>query len=605
MQTNLFNISETFIKRTLFILMGFFCYAYTIFGSDFAEWKVKFGFLNFPIFVGEFLLLVALLLVVVYYFKNPSFLDRIVLFAVIFYVLWIFTKASLGYLFAGPLAFRNAALFYYPLFALVGYVLIERDFFNSRWRWMFPVFLIVNLYFSPVSDYFVPAYWLLALGFCLFLRPSWMKWLGITALAAQAFYSKFFFVGSRSHMIGTAFMMSFLIGYFIFGLIKLHWRTKLWAVVIVVVVIMTGLLNFGDHNALRSMVSLRHLHEQYTELDKDIQRRKKYYVPDDLKPQIYYQNRDNQLAQNIFNYARAAGQSIASPQKKLNQAEINAIDDSAKDFMIKAMDVRQAAIHQRANAIYQKTRDILERQNAAVIEQAKSDLDSDIQEFLDDSGGLVEKDLEEALQNLSLALHHDTERSLEQLKKSVDDASQSTIAKLKETVEQRKDAIVTNILEQKADRSLEVAYNNIFFRLFIWRDMLDELKAKSAWWGVDLGQPQRSPSIEILEWATVEWRRDGWITPHNSFLHMIYRGGIVGLLLVGAIIGVLAYLIRGFLKHRSVWGGLLVASLMYWIGISNFLVFLELPYNAIPFWTFFGMTFAYYQTLEKGKLSNG
>lgn len=98
---------------------------------------------------------------------------------------------------------------------------------------------------------------------------------------------------------------------------------------------------------------------------------------------------------------------------------------------------------------------------------------------------------------------------------------------------------MTNVLEQQADRSLEVAYNNIFFRLFIWRDMLNELKMKSAWWGVDLGQPQRSPSIEILGWATVEWRRDGWITPHNSFLHMIYRGGIVGLLFVGAIIGVL------------------------------------------------------------------
>jgi uncharacterized membrane protein len=49
----------------------------------------------------------------------------------------------------------------------------------------------------------------------------------------------------------------------------------------------------------------------------------------------------------------------------------------------------------------------------------------------------------------------------------------------------------------------------------------------------------------------------------------------------------------------SVWGGLLMAILVYWVTISNFLVFFELPYNAIPFWSFLGMVWAYAQTLEK------
>lgn len=599
------DIREVFIKRVLFVLMGFFCYCYTLFGSDFAEWELKFRFLNFPIFVGEFLLFVTLMLVLIYFLKFPKFIDRIVLFVLIFYVLWIVTKTGVGYVLSGPLALRNAALFYYPLFAVVGYVLFDRDIFKNSWRWVIPPFLLVNLFFASVSDYFVSAYWLLALAFCLTFRSVWGKWLCILVLATYAITSKFLFLGSRSHMIGIACMSTFLVGYFIFGMIKIHWRTKLWLVISLAVLVMIGLFSFGDHNALRSMISFKHLREQYTQLDQDIERGKKYYVASSLKPQIYDQNRDNQLAQKVFNYARAAGQTLSTGEKQLNQAEVNAIDDSAKDFMIKAMEVKQATIHKRADEIYKKTRDIMERQNSAVIEQAKSDLDADIQRFLNESDEPVEKDLQEALQNLSLALHHDTERSLEELKKSVDDASQSTIARLKETAEQKKDAIVSSILEQKADRSLEVAYNNIFFRIFIWRDMIKELKEKEAWWGVDLGQPQRSPSIEILGWATVEWQRDGWITPHNSFLHMIYRGGIIGGLFVLSIIMVLIYLVRGFLKYRSITGGLLVACLMYWIGISNFLVFLELPYNSIPFWTFFGMTLGYLHTLKNREIVNG
>jgi O-antigen ligase len=151
----------------------------------------------------------------------------------------------------------------------------------------------------------------------------------------------------------------------------------------------------------------------------------------------------------------------------------------------------------------------------------------------------------------------------------------------------------------RAPRSLDIANNNVLFRLFIWRDMLEDLKWEWAWWsGVGWEYPQRSPSLEILNWATVEWRRDGWITPHNSFLHMIYRGGIVGAGVVAALLAALVCFTRRFLHLKSVEGGLLMAVLMYWLGLANFLVFLELPYSAIPFWSLFGMIAAYLKHLE-------
>ena len=45
-----------------------------------------------------------------------------------FLCFWLLSKALAGYLSGGLLALRNAALFYYPLFALVGYLAFDPRF---------------------------------------------------------------------------------------------------------------------------------------------------------------------------------------------------------------------------------------------------------------------------------------------------------------------------------------------------------------------------------------------------------------------------------------------------------------------------------------------
>jgi len=152
-------------------------------------------------------------------------------------------------------------------------------------------------------------------------------------------------------------------------------------------------------------------------------------------------------------------------------------------------------------------------------------------------------------------------------------------------------------------RPLADAYGNIVFRLLVWRDMVVEMREERAWGGISFGKPQRSTSIEICRWAMTEWQRDGWITPHNSFLHMIYRGGIMGFIFFAAIIGLIVKLTRGFIAHRSFSGIFLVSGLIYWLILSQFLVILELPYIAIPFWCLFGATLAYAHQLGKNTVS--
>jgi hypothetical protein len=148
------------------------------------------------------------------------------------------------------------------------------------------------------------------------------------------------------------------------------------------------------------------------------------------------------------------------------------------------------------------------------------------------------------------------------------------------------------------DRDPGVAQANAVFRIFIWRDMLKELLQERPFFGFSFGKPQRSRSLEILNWATGEWSRDGYITPHNSFLHYIYRGGVVGVIVICSILWLVWAMTRDFLKVRSVFGGFLVGVIVYGIIHAQFAVFLELPYNAIPFWTFFGMTLAYCHKLK-------
>ncbi len=139
--------------------------------------------------------------------------------------------------------------------------------------------------------------------------------------------------------------------------------------------------------------------------------------------------------------------------------------------------------------------------------------------------------------------------------------------------------------------------NNAVFRLFIWRDMLERMTEKKSLLGFDFGEPLRSISLEILKWGSGEWTRDGWIAAHNSYLHIMYRTGIVGILFIIVCLGLLGKMVFGFIVFKSVKGILLSSTLIGWMVAANFLLIFELPYSAIPIWTLYGVVLAYYHSL--------
>ncbi|MBF0485470.1 MAG: O-antigen ligase family protein [Candidatus Omnitrophica bacterium] len=159
--------------------------------------------------------------------------------------------------------------------------------------------------------------------------------------------------------------------------------------------------------------------------------------------------------------------------------------------------------------------------------------------------------------------------------------------------------IVRGDFEESLPMSVLATKNgNSLFRLYVWKDMIKEFLEKKPLFGFSFSHPQRSRSIEMLGIAQGEWERDGYITPHNAFLHYIYRGGIVGLGFICGFLGFIFLVIRDFLALRSFAGGFLMAILIYGLVAAQFSVFLELPYHAIPFWAILGITLAYAHQLK-------
>ena len=105
-------------------------FAYSLYGADFAELNIQLSFLNFPIFVGEILMFLCLVIFIYKVTKNKIQLNRWH-WLIIGYFIWVIVKAMVGYCFWGPLSFRNAALFYYPIFSIFGFYFYNEYFFKQ------------------------------------------------------------------------------------------------------------------------------------------------------------------------------------------------------------------------------------------------------------------------------------------------------------------------------------------------------------------------------------------------------------------------------------------------------------------------------------------
>lgn len=140
-----------------------------------------------------------------------------------------------------------------------------------------------------------------------------------------------------------------------------------------------------------------------------------------------------------------------------------------------------------------------------------------------------------------------------------------------------------------------VSSNNVWWRLYIWGDMLRDISKKPMFgWG--FGRPFRSPTLEALGWE--HGAKEGWIDPHNSHLNIAYKTGIIGFsIFLLIMIGFFRRTMR-FLRHTcqddkiKLYVTALLTCAVYVLTIALFLVILEGPYMGSFLWISMGLIVA-------------
>jgi len=502
---------------------------YVILCKPFAELNFKLPFLSFPIFIGEILLFSCLLLFLFGYSKDIKQMNWVG-YVFVLYFCFVIVKALWGYSLWGPFALRNAALFYYPSFAFLGYFFFRADFFTHTKKVVFCCILLALLIFNKYYVYWALTNYVLCFILIFKFPSKILRFFLFFLLFFLTSYRPFFDV-ARMMLLGNTVAILF---YFIVFtcILKVPLKYKLSFLLLFFVFVLVGSSRFIDKNAVISMMDVGGMVQNY---------KAKIELRDERIRQnpVYYEEQRNEKKKlKIYNPTRFENYGIFENEEKT----LNKYRKRLQNIAYSEIGMGQSIYDQKEL----EKRKLMEAQGSKVASETIED-----------------------------------KSSLEARIKLADKRIESLV------VRERKGK------KKMKYRSLREANNNSIFRIIIWMGMLEELINEKPLLGFHFGKPIRSDTLEILGWAKSAWGRDGWIGAHNSFFHMIYRAGIIGLGMVLAFFIVFINMTKEFIKMRSLSGILLCGILLNWAVAINFLLLLELPYTSIPIWSLYGMTLAY------------
>lgn len=589
------------IDRTGLLAIGIFCLCYSIFWSSFAENHITVPFLNFPIFVGEILLAVCMILLA-FKWKVTGFRFNPWYYFLGAYVGWITIKALGGYFVFGPLAFRNAALFYYPLFAVISYHFFSKEYFSQRAiAVLLIIFLLAKISVGFIKYFFFP-YFALSLILILRIEQRWLRY-GACLVLPCLFPYKTFFHGSRSFLLGNIAAFLFLTPSFIFGILNVEKKYKVYFLLVMMAILGLGILKFSrSARQIESLMTPVRFMEKFKEYDAFIQRQKKEFKPQELKAQLYNKNSINFINKAL---GRVEDTKAQGQQEEVSVQDAMALIGRKLDAMIEETVAKKDIFEDvTLKDTVDVAAEVMKEQKKMLLEVIGGEGNKDVlkkkQQIMEISQRFKEIFKNEHTIKGGIAGSGKTngEDSIREKK-----ALEHLIRDVKESLAEQAEIVLEGVTDVRSavtssPRTLNEEQGNMLFRIFIWRDMLSELAQEKPLFGFSFGKPQRSLSIEILDQARGEWTRDGWITPHNVFLHVIYRAGIIGVIIIAGFFIVLFSLTKEFIQKRVATGLLLVSILIYWIVVASFLVVLELPYQAVPFWALFGIALSYSKTLK-------
>lgn len=572
-------------------LLGFFSLCYSLFYRRFAEIHIQLPLLDFPIFIGEVLLFICLCILIgkwvidkkeshlrlkplSTFFKNNQFYLVALLF-----ISFILIKALYGYSKYGPLALRHSAMFYYTFFAICGFSFYRRYFFKQN-TILFLCFLLIlirliswsPLVKTPILHDLFP---FVSIILIFILIKSYR---GSNLIRYPIFFIVFIFAlfklshfGARQQMVGDFLTMVFIvIAFFLILKIKLKYKIAIF----VVISLSLGWGAFKMSNEVKSVIDLKTFMKQYQEVNNFILSKEKDFKMEKIKPILYNKEVDTAFYKPEAKKDKVSAQEQDIITQKMDELRfnINVADQTIREFQTKRAKAKPENIEElpavKEASLEQPTKprpqlEALEREVSVVLTRLET----------------IEMQVKQNRQDY---------KELENAKKKIE----GSLIELSELI--REGPEKENIV-----RSAVSARTTSFFRILIWRDMIERLITERAIVGINFGDPLRSKSIEIMVLAEGEWSRDGWITPHNSFINFIYRAGLIGIIYILFIFIIFIRMVVRSISLRSVNGILLCAAIMHILIIANFTVVLEIPHHAIPFWSLFGMVYAYLNNLGK------
>lgn len=462
--------------------ISLFSLFYSKFGSNFAELYIQFNFLNFPIFIGEILLGACFILLI---FKVIKLRTKLNIWHYLFlgFLGFIILKALLGYYRWGALSFRNAALFYYAIFAIFSY-----NFYNKKIikreeiRFFILIILIILVLLSNPSLYYKFIYYILISVLFLSFKNRLLEFVGV-GLSIYFFCVGNLFNQTKGMLVSLVIAFIFLLFtsyHLLINKIKIR-KFRLFAYLapfIILFFIFNFLINEKMRERIQVWTDIKNTMNVFMSYNRDFKLALLSYKPEDFEIKLYEEN-------------GAKKQVRRPPAKKI------------------------------------------------------------IQQVIEFTTNYHRQD-----PNKSIAP--------------------------KETLKERTGG--------------EDTYS-ILWRMFVWREMIMNVYFDKKILGEDFGNPFRSISLEssnqLMDVGWCTGNNVGWLEPHNSYIHILYRAGFVGLSLIIFIWVLFIKMTMDFIKKRNLIGVLLCSALLFWLILANFIVFLELPYFAIPFWSLFGLILAY------------
>lgn len=138
------------------------------------------------------------------------------------------------------------------------------------------------------------------------------------------------------------------------------------------------------------------------------------------------------------------------------------------------------------------------------------------------------------------------------------------------------------------------SYNNAVWRLIVWKDIIKKSMQKPIL-GYGFGMLYNNDTLKDMGWA---YGADtGFLDPHNSYLSILYRTGILGisiflLFIVSFFVKAINFLRKFQDRQTSIYMIGILSSVVFILVISFFMVVLEGPYLGIFLWIFIGLALA-------------